>query len=202
MLKIKKLVPSDYSKAIDFAIQGMHFDRYLSNQFLQRLYGRYFFYDELNRATQVIAAYQDDELQGILLADIKGEPKKQQSRWQQLYVQIFDKLQKWFSKEGAGNYERVNKQLLKQYEATVIPDGELCFLATNPKALQQGTGTYLLNELIRREKGKEIYLFTDDACSYQFYDHRDFTRFAAKKIIMEINHQQVQLTCFLYNRKL
>lgn len=202
MLEIKELAPSDYSKAIEFAIQGMHFDRYLSNRFFQRLYGRYFFYDELNRATQVIAAYQDQELQGILLADIKGEFKKRQSNWQRWYVKVFESLQKWFSKDGAGNYDQVNKQLLNRYKSAITPDGELCFLATNPHTLQRGTGTFLLNELIRREKGKEIFLFTDDACSYQFYDHRDFARFAEKEIKMRIDRRQVTLRCFLYHRKL
>lgn len=202
MLEIKELQQSDYSLAIDFAIKGMHFDRYIDNKFFLKMYGRYFFYSELNRSTQIIAAYHDNELQGVLLAAMKGENKRRRSKWRSLYVRIFDKLQNWFSKTGAGSYDQAIKELLKQYKASTIPDGEICFLATNPHSLKRGTGTILLNELIWREKGKEVYLFTDDACTYQFYEHRDFNRFAEKKITMEFNSRQVPLRCFLYNRKL
>ncbi len=54
----------------------MHFDWYTKNKLLLNLYGRYFWYLELNRATQIIALYADDELAGVLLADIKGKSKK------------------------------------------------------------------------------------------------------------------------------
>ena len=53
----------------------MHFDWYTKNKLLLNLYGRYFWYLELNRATQIIALYADDESAGVLLADIKGKSK-------------------------------------------------------------------------------------------------------------------------------
>lgn len=201
-MEIRELQTSDYSLAIEFAIKGMRFDRYFKNRLFQHLYGRYFLYAELNRATQIIAAYQDHELQGVLLAAMNGEKAKRVSKWQTFYVKIFDVLQNWFSKEGAGCYDHATHSMLKEYQASVNPDGEICFLATNPNSFKQGTGTLLLNELIQREKGKEVYLFTDDACTYQFYEHRGFNCFAKRKIMLNIEHQQVPLTCFLYNRVL
>ena len=57
----------------------MHFEWYLDNPFLLQLYGRYFWYLELSRATQVIAAYAGEELAGVLLAELEGEPKKYRS---------------------------------------------------------------------------------------------------------------------------
>lgn len=55
----------------------MHFDWYLDNPFLLHAYGRYFWYLELNRATQILAAYVNHEFAGVLLAEIKGEGKKE-----------------------------------------------------------------------------------------------------------------------------
>ena len=78
-LDFKQLEKKDYKKAIQFAIKGMHFDWYTKNKLLLNLYGRYFWYLELNRATQIIALYADDELAGVLLADIKGKSKKHHS---------------------------------------------------------------------------------------------------------------------------
>lgn len=66
-LEIRNLRKEDYKKAINFAITGMHFNWYMESRFLLNLYGRYFWYLEMTRATQVIAAYADDELAGCCL---------------------------------------------------------------------------------------------------------------------------------------
>lgn len=71
-IEIKDIRKKDYEKAIQFAIKGMHFDWYLDNRFLLNAYGRYFWYLEINRATQIFAAYADSEFVGVLLAEIKG----------------------------------------------------------------------------------------------------------------------------------
>lgn len=75
-LEFGQLKKADYKKAIQFAIEGMHFNWYLDNKLLQNLYGRYFLYLEMSRATQAIAAYKGDELAGVLLCEMKGEAKK------------------------------------------------------------------------------------------------------------------------------
>ncbi len=52
------------------------------------------------------------------------------------------------------------------------PDGEILFLAADPECGVKGIGTALLKALEEKEKGKTMYLFTDDGCTYQFYEHR------------------------------
>lgn len=58
-IEIADIRKKDYKKAIQFAIKGMHFEWYLDNKFLLNAYGRYFWYLEINRATQIFAAYVD-----------------------------------------------------------------------------------------------------------------------------------------------
>ena len=53
-VKIKQLQRKDFGKVIDFAIKGMNFNRYVDNPLALRLYGRYFLYLELERASQVL----------------------------------------------------------------------------------------------------------------------------------------------------
>ena len=48
-MTIKMLRKQDYSKVIDFAITGMHFDWYMSSKFILEAYGRYFLYMELRQ---------------------------------------------------------------------------------------------------------------------------------------------------------
>ena len=122
-VEIKNIKKQDYKNAISFAISGMNFNRYVSNRFLLSLYGRYFWYLELCNATQVIAAYIDDELVGILLADITGETKKHRSFWKMLYVKVFDFLQHFFFKDGVSVDDEAKKQMMKEYKSYHLTDG-------------------------------------------------------------------------------
>ena len=199
-LEFKELEKKDYKKAVQFAIKGMHFNWYVENKLLLNLYGRYFWYLEMTRATQIIALYSDGDLAGVLLAKIKGEPKAHHSFWKALYVKSFHKLQYLFAEDGVGPYDDANKKMYLQYSKDNSPDGEIIFLAADPEIEGKGIGSTLLHEFERREKGKQIYLYTDNACTYQFYEHRGFERVGEKEIILNIGSKNVKLLCLLYSK--
>ena len=155
---------------------------------------------EINRATQIFAAYVGDEFVGILLAEFKGEAKKHSSLWQKLYVKFVDVIQRLFFKDGAGLYEDTTKEQLDKYLESNTPDGEIIFLAADPDCKIKGVGTALLNALEEVEKGKTVYLHTDDACTYQFYEHRGFKRVQEKNIVLEMPKGKVPLKCLIYSK--
>ena len=175
-IRIDVLKPQDEVKAMQFAMKGMHFERYLENMMLRKLYTRYFWYLESGKATQIIAAYEGDRLLGVLLSSIRGEKRKGNSVWRRLYISLVDFVQKHFFREGVGPYDNANKKMLARYKKTNDPDGEIVFLAADPDSGVKGVGTALLSELEKREQGKKIYLYTDTGCTYQFYEHRGFER--------------------------
>ncbi len=201
-LQIKALRKKDFHKVIQYAIKGMHFNMYLDNKLTLNLYGRYFWYLELTNATQIISAYMEDELAGVLIADMKEEEKVYKSFWKRLYIKAFDWIQNTLFKESVGIYDKTNKEMLNKYKSKNTPDGEIRFLAANPDMKVKGVGTLLLHELEKREKGKEIYLFTDDKCTYQFYEHRGFERVGEKDIEMDMNKKKIPLKCLLYRKKI
>ncbi|MGN1382534.1 MAG: GNAT family N-acetyltransferase [Eubacterium sp.] len=201
-IEIGDIRKRDYRKAIEFAVRGMHFDWYMDNRFLLNAYGRYFWYLELNRATQVLAAYVDGKFAGVLLADVKNEKKKHQSLWQKLYVKAVDAIQKPFFKGGVGPYDEITKRQLSDYLKSNSPDGEIIFLAADPDCKKSGIGTALLDALENREPGKTFFLYTDNACSYQFYEHRGFRRAEENKIELDMPTGIIPLRCFLYSKKL
>lgn len=200
-MQIKALDKKDFKKVIRYAINGMNFNEYVKSNFILQAYGRYFWYLEYINATQVIAAYDRDTLLGVLIADMKGEPKVYKSFWKGLYVKIVDVIQKIFFNDGVMPYNEANKEMLAKYTKRYNPDGEIRFLAADPDSKIKGIGTYLLNELSRREEGKEIYLFTDTNCTYQFYERRGFERVGEKEIVLELS-DKVHLKCLLYRKKL
>ena len=197
---IKDIQKRDYKKAIQFAIKGMHFDWYLDNKFARNAYGRYFWYLEINRATQIFGAYADDEFVGVLLAEFEGEAKKHHSFWQKTYVKLIDAIQRLFFTGGVGLYENTTKEQLAKYLETYTPDGEIIFLAADLDCKIKGIGTALLTALENVEKGKIVYLHTDDACTYQFYEHRGFSRVQETDIVLEMPKGKVPLKCLLYSK--
>lgn len=201
-LEMKGLRKSDYKKVIQFAIEGMHFNWYMKNKAILNMYGRYFLYLEMLKATHIIAAYYGDELAGVLMCEMKGRKPKYRSFGKWCYVKFINFIQNTFVKDGVGPYEEANKELLDKYKKMNEPDGELVFLAANPDIHVKGIGTFLLNELERRENGKKIYLYTDTGCTYQFYEHRGFERVGEKPISLQIGKTKVDITCLLYSKVL
>ena len=156
---------------------------------------------EMGRASQIIAAYYGDELVGVLLAKMKGEPKAHTSFWESMYVRIFDWIQHCFAEEGVGPYDSANRDMLKSLSEKNKLDGEICFLAANPNLKIKGVGSLLLAELEKREPGKQIYLFTDSNCTYQFYEHRGFERVREKKVTLGLDEKgNVGISCYLYSK--
>lgn len=197
-MEIRQISKKDFNAAIQFAISGMHFDWYLEQKQLRNLYGRYFWFAEVTKATQIIAAYEKEKFLGVLLARMDREKPAYRSIWCSLYTKVFEFIQNVFFQESVGAYEICTKEMLREYRKTVHPDGEIVFLAADPNAKGKGIGTALLAELERREKGKNIYLFTDNACTYQFYEHRGFTRAVEKDIIVTVKTKNIPLKCFLF----
>lgn len=199
--EIRELRRADHKEAIRFAAVGMHFDWYTDSRFLLWIYSRYFWYLELTRATQLLAAYSGDRLLGVLLAAVEGERRVYPSLWGTLLVKLLDKLQSLYAKDGPSVYEGANREMFAWYRQDHAPDGEIVFLAVDPEWEGRGIGSLLLAELERREAGKTLYLYTDDACTYPFYEHRGFTRVCEKDVVLTITGKVTPLKCMLYSKE-
>lgn len=201
-IEFREIARSDEALAMRFAALGMNFDRFTSGGLDMRLYARHFWYFEKNRATQCIAAYEGKRLLGVLLARMEGEPERYASRWRRLYVRLGDMVMRLIPGFSQQPYLDANEYLMDIWGRGGEADGELSFLAADPEHPMPGVGTALLAELERHEPGKLIYLYTDDACAYQFYEHRGFTREAQTSIEVGIPGHQQTLRCFLYSKRL
>lgn len=104
--------------------------------------------------------------------------------------------------KGVDSYDNANKEMFEEYCEGNTPDGEIIFLAANPDVKIKGIGTLLLEELEKCEEGKELYLYTDNACTYQFYEHRGFERVGEKDVVLKLGTKTVELTCLLYSKKI
>ena len=149
---------------------------------------------------RIIAADGEERLLGVLLAGMKGEPPLARSAGRRLYVRTFEFFQKIFSPRGGGLYESTNAELMDAYRQAHEPDGEILFLAADPETKVRGVGTALLKEFERQVAGREICLFTDNTCTWQFYEHRGFDRCGEKEVLFEMGDKKVPLTCLMYRK--
>ena len=94
------------------------------------------------------------------------------------------------------------KKQLAHYLQSNKPDGEIIFLAADPEAKIKGVGSALLHALEEKIPGKTLYLHTDDACTYQFYEHRGFRRAEEQDIVLEMPKSKVPLKCYIYSKKI
>jgi len=201
-IQIRELDSKDYDTARQFAIDGMDIRRYSDIPYEIYLYSKFFFYMELIKSTQILAAYEDDKLIGVLMVEMKGEPVKVNSLWYSTIVKSLGFMMKFMFNGQSNLYNETNEIMYNEYRKTNEPDGELSFFAVDPKLQGKGIGTKMLKELEKIEKGKKIYLFTDSGCNYQFYDHKNFKKEQVKDIEMIIRNKVIPLTCYLYSKVL
>lgn len=205
-IRIGELWHEDYQAAIRFATEGMHFNWYVPEGPLLRLYGAYFWYQELARATQALAAYVDGKFAGFLLAAARDEVPSHRTVGTVAVSHILTALQELLAHDETDPYDEANREMLDAYRAELARsgstiDGEILFLAADPHASVHGIGTALLAELERREPGKLFFLYTDTGCTYQFYEHRGFTRQAERTVNLGHGSSHVDLGCFLYSKR-
>lgn len=200
MIEIRNLRKRDYKKAQKFAINGMHLNWYMDNKFVLDLYSKYFWHMELNRATKAYGAYVNGEFVGALLADMGHESKLYRCIWRSVFVKLFDYLQHIIAGNGVDKYDGANREMFSSFCKINRPDGEIIFLAADPECKIKGIGTALLSAFEKEEKEKLIYLYTDSACTYQFYEHRGFEKSEERDVLIDLPNKKVPLKCLLYSK--
>lgn len=199
IIKIQQFKKQDLSKLAEFSAIGMNFDRYTNSRITRKIYSNYFVWDAYINATTAIAAYDGDVLCGVIMAKFDNEIMLDQNIVNKVYA---NSLQHIMGLLFEHTYNQVNQAMLDELKKTTKLDGEILLFAVNPDIENKGIGTKLLNELEHRYSGKNIYLFTDSNCSYQFYQHRNFHQVNAIKIQEPGRVDESKLTCFLFNKLL
>lgn len=197
-LHFENLRPRDFNLAARFGAEGMHFNKFSDHPLIVTLSGRIFLSMCLEKSTQVIAAYEGDKLAGILTAAVHGE-KPCCRRWRHkayLALSLLAHVLPGMSR-GPAVYGEAMHTLIMRYRGDA-PAGEISYLAADPSRLGQGIGSALLAELARRESGKRLMLFTDDSCSYGFYDHMGLERVGTYRTDVGSAGKPRPLTCMLY----
>jgi len=201
-IKIQRLKKQDLSKLANFSAIGMNFNRYTDSKTAEKLYAEYFVRDAWINSTVALAAYENDQLCGAIMARFKNEVLLGQSILDKIYVDSFQQIIGMVFDRNSYTYEQVNQAMLEDLQSKTNLDGEITLFAVDPARKDQGIGSKLLKSLEQQFSEKQVYLFTDGNCSYQFYQHRNFEQFDARRMLEPGRKSNEKMTCFLFNKKL
>ena len=82
---------------------------------------------------------------------------------------------------------------------------ELILFAVDRSIRGRGIGGRLMQaytEECRRRKIEDMYLFTDTFCDYGYYDHNGFELRGSEHLQLELAHERIDHTTFLYSKRL
>lgn len=153
-IEIKDLQEEDCEKAIQFAIKGMHFNWYVDNKFLLDAYGRYFWYLQINRATQIMAAYAGGEFVGVLLAEMKGGEKSNRIFSSRAMSKLLTRSWRLFSKAAPGSTKIQQKNSWRTIWSLIRPMEKSSFSPQTPIVRSKGSARRCLTPWKKRNKGK------------------------------------------------
>lgn len=148
----------------------------------------------LSKTTYAKVCEIDGDVEGILLGRIDGE--------KQLF-RIERRSCKSFSQEGLAmmDLERETNRTMKERCKGLVYDCELVYFITSKKSRGHGIGSLLLDGFIEYAKAKgckRMSLFTDDFCSFGYYERKGFARDATENIFIDNGYHDY----FLYSKQL
>lgn len=89
---------------------------------------------------------------------------------------------------------------LRKMVPTPLPD-EITFFAVDESTRGTGVGKELFNNFMRylQDNGRTtFFLFTDDTCSYEFYDRKGMKRVATTTVEMDLENRPKTIEVYLY----
>ncbi|MCQ2056492.1 MAG: GNAT family N-acetyltransferase [archaeon] len=197
-VSFKELQRKDEEKVIKFASEGMHLSWFVKNHSAQHISDRLYWYSCAFKATQIIAAYEEDRFLGVLAASIYGEKSCYHNPLGRILSKLISPIISLFELDD--DWNDICYEMYNEYTKDNSPDGEILFFVTSPNV--RGIGSLLLSEFRRRNNGKIVFLYTDEGCNYGFYDHVGFKRMIEKSITLKIRKKTRNLKCFLYCARL
>lgn len=196
-MEIREINPSDYiDDIVAFSTEGMNLTLGSASKTLDSLYQFGTSAEVIGRSNLFLGAFEGDEFIGFIFAN-DGSDKKADVEF---YANFFRFLKEHFpGTDFIREYDRVNEEMLDTISPK--PDAELTFFACKPGITGKGLGTKLMDEMARRLAGKFVFLYTDDGCTYQFYEHRGFTKAAQQTLNYTFKGEPEILECMIFTKQ-
>lgn len=200
--QIKESDGEDIKKLINesFGLSG-----YISNKSVLDSWLNVYLQSCLAEQTFACIAQEDDRVIGVIMGKANSDYKAAAHAkhiflmgWHTLNMQAKAAFHKISTKSNTEMHE-IYSQLSKACPQTF--DGVLTLFAVSEQSRGKGVGKGLLMRLLdyqRKNKVKNIYLYTDSACNYGFYESQGFKKLGEKYLTVEREGVPTRLDVYLY----
>lgn len=198
----RKLEKYDYYEVQNIISNAFGLHKYVSNEKVFEKVKKMYLYSCLAEQKFNMVAMRGGQVVGVIMGSSKND-KFKISNIVNTFTLLYYIVSIWFSsKSKSSGYNEVYKaydELISDMKSDF--DGVLTLFAVKEDARGLGIGKELLSKLnsyYKQNNTNKIYLYTDDTCSYGFYDYMGFSRLKEKQINVIRNNKKAELNIYLY----
>lgn len=180
-MKFRKFKDTDELRLAEIIRDTWNYERLSPTPEVALLMGKIYLYSCLTTQNFNIVATHNEIPIGIIMGNIKGRTKHNNSLYEQNLLQYSQEMYNFnegrFILDLFAGFEQLDKELLIQVNKDY--DAELVFFVTDSNYRDQHIGTTLLHQFFKEctiNNCKLIYVYTDATCNYGFYEHQGFIR--------------------------
>lgn len=196
----KKLKNEDIEKIIEYTIKGMNFDKYFKTHKDTQDYGRFYVYREMEHSSDYLALYNDDRFLGVLFYNVLKDSKLQlNNRQRQFFDNYYKKALKEYPNDFLTYPNAIDEMKIKNNLSSY--DLEMTLFVVDQTRTHEGIGSFIYDKFACMFKDKKVYVFTDENCSYGFYENKGFTKIDEKYLVY-YNDEESSENVLLYKKTL
>lgn len=198
----RKLEKSDYYEVQNLISNAFGLHKYVSDEkVFEKVKKMYLYSCLVEQKFNTVAIYKG-QIIGVIMGASKND-KFKISNILNLFILFYYIVSIWFLTK---NKSKGYNEVYKAYDEIISDmkndfDGVLTLFAVKKEAQGLGIGKELLSKLnsyYKKNNTNKIYLYTDDTCSYGFYDYMGFSRLREKRINVIRNNKKEELNIYLY----
>lgn len=205
-IKYRAIEEKDYNEVGEILNQAFGLFKYMPDEKMLENFKLQYVYSCLTEATYTSVAEKDGRVVGIIMGNAKSDYNVF-SHFSYIFKTILYSLKMgWHGrkyKKQMKEYKKLHRiyhEFSKKHKNDF--DGVLTLFAVDKDCQGLGVGKTLLKglfEYLKKQNIKNIYLYTDTTCNYNFYEHRGFKRLEEQTLELTREEKNFQMDVFLYN---
>ena len=188
---------------------AFHIHRYTRRRYLERSALEVYLDECLKGSSYARVAVLDGKVVGVMMGRVRGEPLLPGRVRRRVRITagrawlLTVGLPQWRTLRFFFSFERTYEELredVRQAGTWALSD-EVTLFAVHTVARGRGVGTHLYRGLMShlRERGRtELFLYTDELCTYRFYERAGLVRAAERSLDLEVPGLPKAVGVYLY----
>lgn len=204
-IRYRPVEKKDYAEIGEIINQSFHLFHYVSDRKTLEAFKLQYIYSCLSEATYTCVAEQNGKVLGVVMGQAQADynsfthlPFLLKALDYSIKMRFYGRKHKDETK-GYQALHQIYSDFSKKHQGEF--DGVLTLFAVNEACRGHNIGGRLLSGLFdyfKSQNTKRIYLYTDDTCSYGFYEHKGFQQLEKQALSLIRDGAPFEMDVFLY----